>query len=75
MKLFDSAKDVNVADLNKGDVLVADGGFDCIPEGKLCIVHEHPNGLYVDCARGKHFLEGQIDYDNIGYLVGLRMIP
>jgi hypothetical protein len=48
-----------------GDTLIADGGFTCLADGCRCLVRldqarSAPNdGLYVECAEGRHFLDGQ----------------
>ncbi len=43
---IDSTEDVMV-----GDILIADGGFACIEEGRRCEVKAAPDGdLYVDCC-------------------------
>lgn len=58
-----------------GDVLIADGGFTCITEGRACEVKVDDKGLFVDCAgsrftrppkdeakyRHQHYLDGQLD--------------
>ena len=54
-----------------GDFLIADGGFDCIKEGAKLLVHERDGMLYVECTHGRHYLDGQLDYD-MDSLVGLR---
>ena len=52
-------------EVREGDILRADGGFTCIPDGAELgvLFHEDPEkgGLYVECANGKHFLDGQLD--------------
>jgi len=58
-------------DLSRGDILIADGGFTCLNEGDLCRVHRDADGLYVRCAEGRHYLDGQVDDDD-GDLVGFR---
>jgi hypothetical protein len=55
--------------IKAGDKLVADGGFDCIPEGQVCEVHEDEGGTFVHCkgpdgthdpaGKEHHYLEGQ----------------
>ena len=60
------------ADVKYGDKLIADDGFTCIKEGAVLTVKENEDGdLYVQCDHDKHFLDGQIDYDD-GTLVGFR---
>lgn len=64
------------ADTKVNDILEADGGFTCIPEGHPCLVKEDDNGLYVACAgedldeqpcqpglsmADKHYLDGQLN--------------
>ena len=51
-----------------GDLLRADGGFTCLNDGELCLVHEGPSGgLYVECRSGQHFLDGQINEAGTAY--------
>ena len=57
-----------------GDLLIADGGFTCIPEGTRCRVREDADSLYVSCQgpnleepikggrrRHRHYLDGQLN--------------
>ena len=40
-----------VKNVKAGDVLIADGGFTCLPEGLRCLVREDAGGnLYINCA-------------------------
>ncbi len=64
---------VRMADLKAGDVLIADAGFSCIPEGEV-IVNGDEAGLYFECAEGRHRLDGQEDEPG-GYLSGLTRRP
>lgn len=68
-------------EIKAGDTLKAGGGFTCIHPAATLVVHsdpntvQHPNaapghGLYVDCAMGKHYLDGQAGDD--GELVGFK---
>lgn len=61
-----------LSEVKPGDILIADGGFTCIPEGARLTVREDSDGLYVPCAGddadsghpiigGQHYLEGQAD--------------
>jgi hypothetical protein len=60
-------------EVHEGTILVADGGFTCIPEGKLLTVARklHSEDLYVPCAEGNHMLDGQLD--EAGRYVGLAL--
>lgn len=58
---------VKIADVQPGDVLIADDGFDCLHNGQECEVFMDPEyegvaSLYVKCSQGEHYLEGQIGY-------------
>ena len=59
--------------VKEGDTLIADGGFDCLPKGGH-LVRRDQSGLYLDCAMGRHALEGQVDIwlGGDGNLVGLE---
>jgi hypothetical protein len=37
-------------DIKVGDKLIADGGFTCIEEGRVCEVKARGDTLYVDCC-------------------------
>lgn len=50
------------------DTLLADDGFTCLKAGPH-EVHSGEKGLFINCAEGRHYLEGQEDED--GNLVGL----
>ena len=38
-------------------------GFSCIDQDGVRLVKYSPNGLYVDCDHGYHFLSGQLETD------------
>lgn len=61
-------KPVRLDDLSAGDVIVADAGFDCMPEGRHVVRRDHHRKLFVICSAGCHYLEGQLRDD--GTLVG-----
>lgn len=48
-----------------GTKLIADGGFACIPAGRVLTVKfdEAANDLFAPCAHGKYFLDGQLNDD------------
>lgn len=59
-----------LSELKAGDRLVADGGFDCLEDGQLVVVKATAaGGLFVICAEGEHYLDGQADDGE--HLVGL----
>lgn len=73
---------MKLTELKPGDHVIADGGFTCIEEGARLEVKSDPevgvalgpeHQLYVDCAVGQHFLDGQLTDD--GELVGLSRAP
>lgn len=64
--MFDYAKE---ADVKAGDVLVTDGGFTCMKDKELKTVCEDENGLYITCAEGHHYLDGQLERKEY---IGLR---
>lgn len=60
--------------VKEGDRLICDGGFTCLHEHSTSVVKaDHTKigieALYIECADGQHFLDGQIGDD--GELVGL----
>jgi hypothetical protein len=73
---------LRLEDLNVGDVVIVDGGFDCMSAGPKVVHADERGELYVPClgpigADGtpedpgpcQHFLAGQEDED--GSLVGI----
>lgn len=61
---------VKLADVKVGDKLIADDGFTCIPVGAVKTVQLGPEGLYIPCSQGEHYLDGQCCEH--GILVGLE---
>ena len=61
---------VKLSDLKAGDLVQVDDGFTCMRSGPRYVRVDKEDGrLYVHCAAGKHFLEGQLADD--GTLVGV----
>ncbi len=73
-----------------GDYLISDEGFisddrnvdgiegvefHCIKPNRKCLVKYHETGLYVTCGKGKHFLEGQLDFEDNDSLIGFYPNP
>lgn len=65
------------SEVKAGTVLIADGGFTCIPVGAELIVKEDAAGLYVDCGDGHHYLDGQLDDGDvyIGFTLKVSVHP
>ena len=63
---------MKLSEVQPGDVLIADGGFTCIKPGAQLVVADD---LSIPCACGKHFLDGQVDFDDGDTLVGLTLAP
>jgi len=84
---FLNAEVVKLSDIRPGDQLIAYAWFlwseteedapgFCI-EPWACVevkVYGPLDELYVDCKCGKHFLEGQVDFNDNVTLVGLRRL-
>jgi hypothetical protein len=63
-----------VAEVKPGSIVEADGGFDCLVDGKQYTVYSYPNDrLSIPCAKGSHFLDGQLDDTNT-YYIGLYFV-
>ena len=65
-----------IENVRPGDILIADGGFTCIQPGARLTVQRCDRllELYVPCADGKHFIDGQLDEDGrfVGFQKDLR---
>ncbi len=62
---------MRLEDVRVGTVLVADGSFTCLPPRARRIVQiDDKAGPFIECADGKHFLDGQTD--GADKLVGLK---
>lgn len=59
------------SDLKAGDTVAIDGGFTCMKAGTKTVM-EAPDGLYVACKSGHHYLGGQEDHD--GNLIGVEKV-
>ena len=54
------------ADTTAGTILEADSNMGgCMKRGDHKVVKfNSPGGLHVDCAHGRHYLDGQVDYQD-----------
>lgn len=51
-------------------------GFTCIPDGSIRVVESDEKGeLFIPCDEGRHYLDGQIDFDTGETYVGLSIVP
>lgn len=57
-------------EVHEGTRLVADDGFTCLDEGQVCCVQKNNHGLFVTCAEGQHYLDGQLDIQFGAYYIG-----
>jgi hypothetical protein len=54
-----------------GVSVVADDGFTCIKGGTVLVIEQDEEGeLFVPCAQGRHYLDGQLNDDEF---VGLTL--
>lgn len=63
---------IKLQDVKPGDRLVPDAGFSCLRKGEAYAVRsaEDAKGLFINCADGRHYLDGQTN-EETGELVGL----
>lgn len=65
--MYTKSHDVNgtewarLTDIQAGDTIKFDNGFDCIPTGAELRIEESGHGLFVPCSHGQHYLAGQAD--------------
>lgn len=62
-----------LSSLRHGDVVIADGGFTCMPAGQRTVYKGEDGCLYVSCRSGDHLLSGQADDGE--HLVGIYPSP
>jgi hypothetical protein len=70
MKDLQGREYAKLSDLKAGDVIEIDGDFTCAKAGRH-ILKYHTKGLYFDCDRGTHFIDGQLSGDVEDYLIGI----
>ena len=58
------------SELVEGQEIMLDAGFTCVKEGRV-IVHKDEHGFYFNCDDGRHYLDGQLDFDDHETLVGV----
>lgn len=58
-----------LSDLKQGDTVHVDGDFTCVDPWSNRIVRSDDHGLYIHCAEGHHYLDGQLN--RRGYLAGI----
>ena len=59
------------SEVKAGTILIADDGFTCLHDGAERTVESDDDGLFIPCAAGKHYLDGQLN-ENDEY-VGLTI--
>lgn len=59
---------MRLSDLKAGDKVFTDGGFTCMRPMQH-VVQSDDCGLFISCAEGKHYLDGQ--ESETGELVGI----
>ena len=57
-----------LSDVKVGDVVYTDGGFTCMSPGPKKVKGD-VTGLYLCCAQGRHYLDGQ--KGTTGSLIGI----
>lgn len=63
-----------LSEVKSGDKLRADGGFTCLAEGDIVTITKYNSILYVPCACGRHYLEGQLDEKDFNTLIGFELV-
>ena len=62
-----------LSELCVGAKIVCDGGFTCMKEGDIKTVEfdDAIGEFWIECDDGRHYLEGQLDDDDLDTLIGL----
>lgn len=63
-----------ISEVKVGSLLQCNDGFTCLPKNAQRYVHEDDGELYIVCKCGKHFLDGQISFDDKEEYVGLYLL-
>lgn len=74
MKDLEGREYAKYSELKAGDKLEADCGFNCLKDGQIVYVRGEGENLFVNCADGKHNLDGQIYDENDDSLIGLYKV-
>lgn len=59
-----------LSELQPGDILRADADFTCIEANARRVALKDDDGYYVICECGRHYLSGQLDYNDNDTIVG-----
>ena len=59
-----------LSQLNVGDKIECDSGFDCVDTGAVLTVQQDEDGKYIACDHGRHYLNGHLETDG-DHLVGV----
>jgi hypothetical protein len=49
-----------VSEVKPGSIIECDETFDCLQTGKEYTVYSRPDGLFISCSHGAHYLECQL---------------
>lgn len=66
---------LSFSEVHVGDILIADGGFTCLSEGQRVKIDSDKDRLFVRCAAGHHYLDGQAALNDLSKLVGFYLAP
>lgn len=64
-------KYATVEEVHEGLQLECDDAFTCISTGRVVTVNKDSVGLFIPCDEGRHYLDGQLDFDGGQFYVGL----
>jgi hypothetical protein len=64
-------KYLTFAEAKAGRSVILDGDFTCAKRGARKILRKSHRGLWFRCDCGKHYIEGQEDFDGGEFYVGL----
>lgn len=67
-----------LSELKPSDQIMVDGDFDCLTPWSFHTVYRDDEGLHIGCAKGKHYLDGQLGADDdslVGIYLALNIEP
>jgi hypothetical protein len=66
---------LTIDQVQTGQIIYTDNGFTCLSEGPHTVYEDEGGRKYIGCEEGRHYLDGQLDFEDGTTLVGLSDQP